>query len=86
MTDAWTEDNTLTWDFQKFTSTPEFPNLDEYSTLDRCEYIFRGILKDSAHLLFYDPPHDRNSGALIFDRSHSTTVCKRKPLSFGKGL
>lgn len=71
-TDPWTEDNTLTHDFYKFTSTPAFPNFDDYSALDRCEYVFKGLQKDTAHLLFYDPPNPATSGALIFDRKDET--------------
>lgn len=80
-TDPWPEDNVSTLDFKRYNNTPagEFPNFDDFATLDRCEYIFKGITKDSAHLLFYDPPHMASSSALIFDRNDEVGVRYPRP-------
>lgn len=68
--DPWLEDNVGTVDFHKYSSTPEFPNFDDFSTLDRCEFTYKGVLRDSAPLVFYDPPNPASGGALVFDRKN----------------
>jgi len=67
-TDVWTYDNVYTRDFVRITPL-SFPFIDDYKTLDRCNYHVYGVSRvTSGGDVFYDQVAPVVSGAVVLDR------------------
>lgn len=72
--DVWGHDNVSVRDFVRITPL-SFPFIDDYKTLDRCNYHVYGASRvTSGGDVFYDQVAPVSSGALILDRRDATNA------------